>query len=119
MSQLVFSICHLGSNASDGMDLLVGEPGQAGKGKEASFFQVFLYRLPAEDMAQIKGGSFHLKRSGLKEGLSTSNETRKKNPLQVYPATWVLVNPRCPQVDNQEQPSQVHPFSTLSCLISK
>lgn len=41
MSQLDFSICQLGSNASDGMDLLVGEPGQAGKGEEASFSQVF------------------------------------------------------------------------------
>lgn len=39
-------------------------------------------------------------------GLPTSNDLIKKNPSQVYPDVWVLVNSRCGQVDNQEYPSQ-------------
>lgn len=42
-------------------------------------------------------------------GLATSNDLikEKTNHLQVYPATGVLVNSKCHQVDNQEQTSQV------------
>jgi hypothetical protein len=58
-------------------------------------------------MAQIKGGSPHLRRSRLKMGLPTSNDFNKKNSSQLCQVAWVLVNSRGGQVDNQEQPSQL------------
>lgn len=43
-----------------------------------------LHRLSAEGVTQIKDVSFHLKRSGLKEGLFTSNDLiEKKIPHSV------------------------------------
>jgi hypothetical protein len=38
----------------------------------------FIERLPAEGVAQIKGGCTHLKRHKLKVGLLTSNDLIKK-----------------------------------------
>ena len=57
MTPLVFSRCgnpeEVGSNASEGLDLLArGE--QTGKEQKLPSF-MSLYRLPAEGMAQIKG----------------------------------------------------------------
>lgn len=34
--------------------------------------------------------------------IPTSNNLIKKNPSEVYPATWVLVHLRYSQVDNQK-----------------
>ena len=49
-----------------------------------------LYRLPAEGVAQIKGGLSHLKQSGLKVGpLVLKDLIKEKNPSQVYPAAWL------------------------------
>ena len=45
---------------------------------DVSLFSICQLGLSAEGMAQIKGGSSHLRRSGLEEGLHTSNEARKK-----------------------------------------
>jgi hypothetical protein len=47
-----------------------------------------LYKLPPEGVAQIKGGSSHLKRSLLKVGLSTSNDLikREKKSLTGIPS---------------------------------
>lgn len=42
-----------------------------------------------------------------KVGLPISNDLIEKNLSQVYPAAWVLVDSRCGQVDNQEEPSQL------------
>jgi hypothetical protein len=33
------------------------------------------------------------------------NWFKKKKPSQVYPASWIVINPRCSQFANQEQPS--------------
>ena len=72
----LFSICQLGSNASEG---LASGRARASRQERGSFLlPCLLYRLSAEGMAQIKGGSAHLRRSGLEEGLHTSNEARKK-----------------------------------------
>ena len=65
MSQLVFSICwnpeEVGSNASEGMDLLARQEKQA-KTKSISLLPCpFIVSLPAEGMAQIKYVSSHLK----------------------------------------------------------
>jgi len=47
---------------------------------------VYLFRLPAEDVAQIKDGSSNLKRSGLKVDLSASNDlVRGKHSLTGVP----------------------------------
>lgn len=71
-----------------------------------------LYRLPAEGAAQVKGGSSHLKRPRLKEGLPTSDDLIKKNiPSWVYLAAWVLVNSGCSQVGSQEWPPSLVPPS--------
>jgi hypothetical protein len=75
----------VGSNASERMSLQQ-EQGQSGKEQKLPS-SMSLYRQPPESVAQIKGGSSHLKNSGLKVGLPTSNNLIKKNPLQVYPAT--------------------------------
>jgi hypothetical protein len=89
-----------GSKASEGTDF----PGRVRASRRASvLLPCPFHRLPAEAVAQIEGGSPHLKRSILKVGLPTSNDLiKKRNPSQVYPTTWVLVNSRCSQDDNQE-----------------
>lgn len=68
-------------------------------GKETNLIPCALYRLPTEGVNQNKGGSpqlkrsglkmlFHLKRSGIKVGLPTSNDLTKKNrPSHVCPIT--------------------------------
>jgi hypothetical protein len=62
-----------------------------------------LYRLPAESAAQIKGGFFNLKWSGLKEGLLISNHLIKKKSLHRCPQLLgFLIHSRCSQVDNQK-----------------
>ena len=68
----------------------------------------FLYRLPAESVAQSKGGNPQHKWSGLKENLLASRNLIKKTLSQVCPDAWVLVNSRHSQVDQQQQqqPSQ-------------
>lgn len=71
MSQLAFSTHwnpeEVGSNASEGMDLLKRRE-QAGK--EQSFLLLHhLYRLPADGMAQIKGGSSYFKVSKTLRGM--------------------------------------------------
>jgi hypothetical protein len=38
--------------------------------------------MPAEDVVQIKGSSSHLRRSGLKVGLPTSNDLIKQNEIK-------------------------------------
>lgn len=43
---------------------------------------------------------------------STSNNPTKKTSPHLSPDTWVLVNSRCTQVDNQEQPPH-HPMAGL------
>ena len=59
-------------------------------------------------MAQIKGGLSHLKQSGLKVGpLVLKDLIKEKNPSQVDPAAWVLVNSRCGQADNSHQRTAV------------
>lgn len=46
-------------------------------------------------MAQIRRGSYDLKRSTLEVGLPTSDDLNNvKYPSRVYPATWVLINTR-------------------------
>lgn len=74
MSQLVFRIFwnpkEVDSNASEGMDLLV-MPEQAGKYPQLPS-SLSLYRLPKIGMAQIRSESYHLKSSGLKVCLPTS-----------------------------------------------
>jgi hypothetical protein len=94
MLQLIFSIHQnakeVGSNVNKGMDLL-GSREQTGKEQKHSS-SMFLYTLPAEGVAQIKGGSSHLKRSGLKVALPTSDDLIKKNknPSQVCLGIWVF-----------------------------
>lgn len=63
---------------SEGMDLQAGQ-------EQASSFHI-LHRLPAEGVAQVKGDFSHLKRSGLKVYLLSSQVflRKKKNPLQVW-----------------------------------
>ena len=79
MLQLIFSIHQnakeVGSNVNKGMDLL-GSREQTGKEQKHSS-SMFLYTLPAEGVAQIKGGSSHLKRSRLKVCLPASNDSTK------------------------------------------
>lgn len=82
MTPLVFSRCgnpeEVGSNASEGLDLLArGE--QTGKEQKLPSFMA-LDRLPAKDMAQIKGVSSHLKDSEQKWVLSLQ---LSKNPSQM------------------------------------
>jgi hypothetical protein len=112
MSWLVFSIHwnpeEVRSNASERMDL----PSQSKQAEQALSSSKSFIWLPSEggsdyrhifplQKIQIKDRSFLLKRSGLKMGLPTSNDLRKKNPSQVYPAAWVLVNSRYSQTDDQ------------------
>ncbi|KAM7318227.1 hypothetical protein ACRRTK_022964 [Alexandromys fortis] len=68
-------------------------------------------------MAQMNGGSSRLKRSRLRVGLPTLNAVIKKNPSQMYPATWVLAHSRCSQPDNQGQSSE-HPGLYHPCFSS-
>jgi hypothetical protein len=68
MTPLVFSRCgnpeEVGSNASEGLDLLArGE--QTGKEQKLPSF-MSLYRLPAEGVPHIRGRFSQLKGSGLK-----------------------------------------------------
>ena len=71
MSQLVFSISwnpeEVGSNASEGMDLLVRVRACRHKKKESFLLPCPLYGLPAEGAVHIKGRFSHLKRFGLRE----------------------------------------------------
>ncbi|EDL82258.1 rCG29069 [Rattus norvegicus] len=102
MSQLGFNIYlnpkEVGSNASEGMDFP-----ETGSRQKSFLPPCPLYRLPAESVAQIKGGSYYFKISGLKIGFPTSNYLiKKKIPSQVYPAAWVLVNFRYSPTGNQE-----------------
>lgn len=62
--------------------------------------------------------SSYLKRLGLEVGLPTSYDLiNKKNPSQVYPATWVLVIPDT-WSDNQEELSQIYPMSDWHTALS-
>lgn len=65
-------------------------------GKETNLLPYALYRLPTEGVNQNKGGSpqlkrsglkmlFHLKRSGIKVGLPTSDDLTKKKSLTGVP----------------------------------
>jgi hypothetical protein len=80
MTQLVVSIHwnseEEGSNASEGMELLV----RASRQREKSFLLPCpLYRPPSEDVGQNKGiFFFHLKRSRLKVSLSTLNDLNQE-----------------------------------------
>ena len=62
-----------------------------------------LYTLLEEGVAQIRDGTFHLKRSGSKMCPHISNDpVKQKSPSQMCPANfWVLVNFRYSQVDNK------------------
>lgn len=59
-------------------------------------------------MAQITGGSSHLKRYRLKIGPPTFSDLikKKENPTQMYPGTCSLVNSIYSQVDKREYSSQ-------------
>lgn len=61
----------VGFNASEKMEL----PARASRPRASVHLPCTLRRLPAERrLAHIKGGSSHLKRSGLKDCLSISND---------------------------------------------
>lgn len=85
------------SNASEGMDKR-----KQAEGKLLS--STSLYVLPAEGVAQIKGGSSTSKnwffdQKWFFENLPTSNDLiKEKNPSQVCPSIGVLVHCRCSQV---------------------
>lgn len=87
MSQLFFRIFpnskEIGSNASGGTDLL---PRARLCKQEYKFPWCPLCRLPAEGMAQIIGGSSHLKRYGLELQMIFF---KKKNFSKVYAPAWV------------------------------
>lgn len=83
-----------------------GKQKQAGKERKSLLLPCPLCGLPAEGMGQSKVGSSHLRR--LEVDLPTSNDLIKKNPAQMCPVTWGLVNSRCSPVDNQEEPPQVN-----------
>ena len=75
MFQLAITVCQspdeVASKASKGMDLPVRV--RAGRPNQNLLSSVpFVYRLPAEDVAQIKGGASQLRRSGLKVDLPIS-----------------------------------------------
>jgi hypothetical protein len=82
MSQLLCSthqsLREVGFNASDGTNLT-----ERAKGKQAESNSFLLphslHSLPAEGVVQTEGGSSHLKRSGLKVSLPSSNYLIKKN----------------------------------------
>jgi hypothetical protein len=75
---LVFSICQnpeeVATNASEGVELTVRERASRQRAKAFFFHIIYLYRLPAEDIAQIKCGSSNFKRSRLKVDLLTSKD---------------------------------------------
>lgn len=110
MPQLVFSR-HLnprkvGSNASDGMDLLAR---QEQAGKEQNLSSKSLYRLPAEGTAQIKDVSSHLKIQMIGVWLLTSEAQNRSGFTHFKSSKLSLtssVTPvsRCSQVDKQEEP---------------
>ena len=113
LSRLVISICsnpkEVGSNAREGMDLLARIE-QAGKEQKLPS-SMSLYRRPAEGMAwiispiqkiQIKIASSHFKWFNYEKNLS-----------HLYLASWVLVNSRWSQVNNQEYPLY-HPLLRIS-----
>jgi hypothetical protein len=81
MSQLVFSIHwnpnKLGSNTQEVMDVLVRQV-QSGKDQTLPSF-VSLYRLPAEGVAQIRGGFSQLKWSQLKTCLFSVQKIQIKS----------------------------------------
>ena len=83
------------------------------KTQQASFFCALYVDCQQNVWSRFKDGSSHFKDNGLKVGLPTSNDLiktkrkKERNPSEVYPAIWVLVNARCSQIDNQEYPS--HP----------
>lgn len=82
MSQLLFRIHHnpeVGPNASEEME----SPARARGSKQARsvLLPSLLYGLPPEGETQMKGGSSHFKRSGLKVYLPTSKDSDKE---------WVL-----------------------------
>lgn len=91
MSQLVFSICQnpgeVVSNASEGMALPEAD-------RDASFFHVLSIGCQQE-VWQIKGGSSHLKRSGLEMSLPQEREVGAESVLRwKFPlfrsVRWVL-----------------------------
>jgi hypothetical protein len=71
-----------------------------------------LTKTPAEDLAQIRDESSHSRRYRLSLGIQTSNDSIEKNPLQLYPSIWVLINSRYTHVDKKELPLQAtSPFN--------
>jgi hypothetical protein len=93
MSQVIFGIYHnteeVGSNMSEGINV----PGRVKASRQsvrASFFHVLYI------------GGHQKMWPRFKVNLPTSNDPVKKSLLQVYTESWVLVNSRCSQVDNQE-----------------
>lgn len=63
--------------------------------------------LPAGGVMRNKIWLFTLlERTRLKVGLPTSDDIIDDNASVVCPATLVLVDSRCSQVDNREQPSE-------------
>lgn len=101
-----------GANASEGINLI--EEGK--QAKNTSFFlpRRHLHRLLLDSAAQIKGGSYHLRRHRLKMSLLTPSDLIEKNPSLVYPPTWVLVSSRGSKVDKQEYPSHMYSRRSLS-----
>lgn len=102
MSQLVFAICsnpkEVGSNSSEGMEQSVRQGKQA---KRASFLPPCpLSRLPPKRVAQIKGGPYHFKISGLKMSLPTSNYLiqKKKKILPRYTQLTVIAQVTQPRI---------------------
>jgi hypothetical protein len=86
MSQLAFSVFQneVGINASEGMDLPARER-ESKQAKRASFLLLgSLCRLPS-DVPPAKCGSSHRQRSGLKVGLPTSNDLKKRTSLTGVP----------------------------------
>jgi hypothetical protein len=69
---------------SEGMELPIKESKQ--RESKSFLLPCPLQRSPQETVAQIKGGSSHLKDPDKRWFLNSSNELRK-NPSQVYPAS--------------------------------
>ena len=72
MSQLVFSTCW-SFKGVDTVKVLTCQQAQAGTGSKLPYSMSFI-KAAAEEVAQIKSGSSHFKRSALKLDLSMSED---------------------------------------------
>ena len=138
MPQAVFRRCWspqgVGSNHSKGMPQPQGRwtcQWEWGKGNKSqkTFFSMSLYTCYHQKMwpsfrvnllisNDTDLGFLCFKWSRFRVNLPISNVTNKKNPSQVWPTAWFLVDSRCSQVDNHDKTSQVHSSSTWHTITS-